>query len=50
MKQEAGQPKLAYDKPKVEVLGTFAGLTLGSKTSGVADMHSGFAHTSGPGS
>jgi hypothetical protein len=39
-----------YEKPRIEVLGTFAGLTLGGgKTSGMSDLHSGFSH-SGPGS
>jgi len=50
MKQEATQPKQAYEKPTIEVLGSFAGLTLGSgKTSGHSDMQSAFSG-SGPGS
>ncbi len=49
MKQEVTQPKPSYEKPRIEVLGTFAGLTLGGKTSGVSDLHSGFS-SSGPGS
>jgi hypothetical protein len=48
MKKDATQPKPGYEKPRIEALGTFAGLTLGGKTSGVSDMHSGFS--SGPGS
>jgi len=51
MKQEATQPKQAYDKPRIEVLGGFAGLTLGSgKTTGLSDMHSAFTGGTGPGS
>ena len=37
MKQEVTQPKQSYEKPRIEVLGTFAGLTLGGKTSGISD-------------
>jgi hypothetical protein len=49
MKQQATQPKTAYEKPRIEVLGNFAALTLGGKTSGISDMHSGFSGH-GPGS
>ncbi len=31
-----------YEPPKIEVLGTLADLTLGNKTSGVADKNAGF--------
>ena len=48
MKMQFEQAKTAYEKPRIEVLGNFAALTLGGKTSGVSDMHSGFSH--GPGS
>ena len=38
MKQEGTKTKRAYEKPRIEVLGSFAGLTLGGKTSGMSDM------------
>jgi hypothetical protein len=48
MRDESTGPTPVYERPKLEVLGTFAGLTQGSKGTGIADLHGG--HTSGPGS
>ena len=39
----------AYERPKLKVLGTFAGLTQG-KGSGTADFQGGHPSTHGPGS
>jgi hypothetical protein len=50
MKQEINQPTPAYEKPRIEVLGSFARLTLGGKTHGISDLHSGFGSHTGPGS
>lgn len=54
MRQEVNQPgrKPIYEKPTIEVLGGFAQLTLGGKSSGFGDLlhgHTGSTGT-GPGS
>ena len=52
MKKEVVEPKLAYERPTVEVLGHFADLTLGNKWQSLSDMSHGIGGTShgGPGS
>jgi hypothetical protein len=44
------RPKPIYEKPTIAVLGGFAQLTLGSKTSGFGDLLHGHSASTGPGS
>jgi len=53
MNQEVTQPKPAYEKPTIEVLGSFAQLTLGSKWQSLSDLSHGIGAAisgGGPGS
>ena len=54
MRHEVNQPrpKPIYEEPTIEVIGGFAQLTLGGKTSGLGDLLHGHTPTtgSGPGS
>ena len=43
MKKETAQPKAAYEKPSIEVLGKFAGLTLGNKSNPLGDLSHGLS-------
>lgn len=53
MKNEMTRPKPHYEKPTIEVLGSFAGLTLGSKWHSFSDLQQGIGTAisdGGPGS
>lgn len=53
MRQEVTQPNPVYEKPTIEVLGSFARLTLGNKWHSLSDLSmgiSGAISAGGPGS
>jgi hypothetical protein len=49
MKNEGSQPRPAYAKPGIEVLGNFAELTLGSKWQSLSDLSHGIGNAIGEG-
>ncbi|HEY4826059.1 MAG TPA: lasso RiPP family leader peptide-containing protein [Solirubrobacteraceae bacterium] len=49
MKEEAIRPKPAYVKPRIEALGSFSQLTLGSKWQSISDLSQGIGTAIGNG-
>jgi hypothetical protein len=49
MKEQATQPKPAYQRPAIEELGTFAQLTLGNKWQSFSDLSHGIGTAIGDG-
>jgi hypothetical protein len=49
MKEAGIQAKHVYEKPRIEVLGSFAQLTLGSKWQSISDLSQGIGTAIGDG-
>jgi hypothetical protein len=49
MKEEGSQARPAYERPRIEVLGSFAQLTLGNKWQSISDLSQGIGTAIGDG-